>query len=371
MTEAPESLPVRVGLSEGLLLTTIDGRWAVFAEESQQVFEPNTASCAILALLEEPLSLPVLCDRMAAIFTGDRAAIECLLVDWSASGLIDVFLPDNADSNIPVASACLPALDSTIDLFAYGEDTGWFESYRHLPRASGSGCSIEAWQWEGLGIVKVTDRPARIVPRHMLTARFRFSLVQAILDRTMCIAVHCACLMQGDRTIMLLGAPGAGKSTLAMFASQHGLELRGDDIALFDPKSGCIVALSLPLTLKQDSWPMIALTDWKCERQEFVSREDGVEVVYLPLWRTSREGPVAPTALILLDRTEAAEPELSPWPTIDCLRHLCSESRSQAGNASVSDMRALLAMLDSAETFRLRYSDAATAGKLLGRQFGK
>ena len=363
---------IRIGLSERLSLQTIEGRQTVFAEKSQLVFEPDAASCAILALLDTPLPLTALFDQLLPAFAGNRKAVAAMLVDWSKAGLIDAFLPHDCDSELPSATVCLPALDATVDLQVHGEDTGWFDCYRHLPEPSNSGRRIQTWQCPELGIIKVTGEQGRIVPRHMLAAGFRYGLVESILNRTECIVLHCASLIKNDRAMLLLGASGAGKSTLAMFASQNGLELGGDDIALFDPASRRILPLALPLTLKQGSWPMIARSSWSRESQEAVLREDEVEVVYLPLSRTVSRAPLAVRALILLDRDRQAEPEpeLSAWSKIDCLRHLCNESRSHSGTASVEDMQALLGMLDQSEPLTLRYANATEAGGMLGSQFG-
>lgn len=365
---ASHTLDVRIGLSERLLLQTIEGRQTVFAEKSQLVFEPDAASCAVLALLDTPLPLPALFDHLLPAFAGDREAVASMLVDWSKAGLIDVFPPDVCEP--PSATACLPALDATIDLCIHGEDTDWFDCYRHLPDASNSRRRIQTWQSAELGIIKVAGEQGRIVMRDMLPASFRYGLVESILHRTECIVLHCASLIKDDRAILLLGQSGAGKSTLAMFASQNGLELGGDDIALFDPESGNILPLALPLTLKQGSWPLIESSARSRERQRPVLREDEVEVVYLPLSQTVSRAPLPVRALVLLDREHQAESARSAWSRIDCLRHLCNESRSHSGTASVEDMQALLGMMDKAETLSLRYANAAEAGETLGEHFG-
>ncbi len=351
-----------------MLLQTIEGRQTVFAQKSQLVFEPDAASCAVLALLDTPLPLPALFDQLLPAFGGDRRAVAAMLVDWSNAGLIDAFASENCE--LPSATACLPALDATIDLRVHGEDTGWFDCYRHLPEPSNSGPCIQIWQSDELGIIKVNGEQGRIVLRDMLPASFRYGLVESILHRTECIVLHCASLIKDDRAILLLGQSGAGKSTLAMFASQHGLELGGDDIALFDPESGSILPLALPLTLKQGSWPFIKSSVWCHERHEPVLREDEVEVIYLPLPQTNSRAPLPVRALVLLDRDDQTESERSAWPRIDCLRHLCNESRSHSGTASVEDMQALLGMMDKAETLSLRYENAAKAGEMLGCHFG-
>jgi hypothetical protein len=363
--------PLSIGLSESSAFVTLDGRPVIFAETRQAIYEPNASAAILLDRLKTPVPLASLHEHLLPAFAGGAAELERLLVDWSASGLIDVFSEAPPSPAFAGRRVGLRLGKETAILHAHGEDPEWFATFAYLPDAHSGELSADVWSFGGLGIVRIADRPAQIVPRNQITAALRFSLVEAILQDTDCIALHGACLIAGDHAILLLGAPGAGKSTLAMFASDCGMALAGDDIVLFDPRSGTVMPLALPLTLKQGSWPMIAATGWRNYPATPVDRMDGVTVKYLPLRQPVAETPLEIAALIRLDRSGDGRARLTPWSGTDCLRHFCSEARSTSGKASIEDIRAMVDVIADAETLTISYSDAEEAGRLLGTRFAR
>lgn len=362
--------PLSVGLSERTSSFIFDESWAIFAEASQAVYEPNEAAAAILGDLIRPVALASLYNCLPPLLGGGTDELDRLLVDWSTAGLIDVVpdagcLPDRA-----ARQAGLPLGNAVASVFGHGGSLRWFDSLNYLPEAGNGELSAHVWSYKGLGIVKFANRAARIVLRDQVAAALRYSLVEMILQHTDRIALHCACMAVGDGAILLLGAPGSGKSTLAMFASECGMALMGDDIALFDPLSEKIMPLALPLTLKEGSWPMLAATGWRVSNTAPVKRQDGVTVMYLPLRGPVSQTPMKIRALIRIDRGRQERATISHWSKTDCLRHVCSEAKKNSGNASVEDINAMVSAISDAKTLTLSYSDAAEAAQLLGLNFG-
>ncbi|MXP44973.1 hypothetical protein [Allopontixanthobacter sediminis] len=362
--------PLAVGLSERLSSFILDERPAIFAEASQAVYEPNGAAAAILGDLIKPVALASLYNCLPPLLGGGTAELDRLLVDWSTAGLIDV-IPDAGGLLEPAdRQAGLPLGYEVASVFGHGRSLEWFDALNYLPEAGNGELSAHVWSYKGVGIVKFANQPARIILRDQIAAALRYSLVEMILQHTDRIAMHCACMTVGDGAILLLGAPGSGKSTLAMFANECGMTLAGDDIALFDPLSGKIMPLALPLTLKEGSWSLLTATSWRHSNTAPVQRQDGVTVMYLPLRGPVSQTPMKIRALIRIDRGAQERATISHWSKTDCLRHVCSEAKKNSGNASVEDINAMVSAISDAKTLTLSYSDAAEAGQLLGLNFG-
>lgn len=79
----------------------------------------------------------------------------------------------------------------------------------------------------------------------------QFSLAAAVAgpDRMM---VHGAGLARGDQAVVIVGASGRGKSTLAVSGLLAGWKLLGDDLAVVRPSSGEVQAVARPPMVDRD-----------------------------------------------------------------------------------------------------------------------
>ena len=316
----------------------------------------------MLEALRDPHPLDEVTGGLSDLFGGDTGRADALLLDWGEAGLLTLE-PDPAGGSFATG---LPLPCGDLALGVMPGEADWFEAYRHLPAARVAADRAFAAAAGDLGFVQVADASCRIVSRHLLAAAFRFGIMEHALGACSDIALHCATLVLDGEAILLLGQPGAGKSTLAWAASEKGLRLACDDIAFLAPQERTIMPLALPLTLKRGSWdrpPARAATP--------VMRQDGVEVTYSPLPGPPVTAPLPIRALIVLGRQDGGETRLERWPATDCLRHLCSEARSRTGTASAEDIDGLVALASGADTARLVYHEAAEAAELLVRHLAR
>jgi hypothetical protein len=167
--------------------------------------------------------------------------------------------------------------------------------------------------------------------------------------------------------VLLIGAPGAGKSTLATMAavSAGPLGLAGDDIVLFDPRSGLVMGVPLPLTVKSGSWDRLAAVLPGLAALPPVLRADGQWLRYAPL-----PSPVAPAwqrvaAIVDLRREDGRAAGLVPQSPIDCLGRLLEEGFVREGRCTAAQMRGLARMVDNADTCTLHYAEAEAALPLI------
>jgi HprK-related kinase A len=93
------------------------------------------------------------------------------------------------------------------------------------------------------------------------------------------LIIHSAALERDGLTLVLVGAPGAGKSTLTAGLCRKGWRLFSDELTLVRPRDGRIVPLPRPIGLKNES---IA-----------IMREFAPDAVISPSWTDTHKGTVA------------------------------------------------------------------------------
>lgn len=356
---------MRIRIADATSFQSFDGKRCVFVEASQQLFELNDAAMAVLAAIDQPVQLTVLRDAIAPTIPGGIAVLQHLLVDWSACGLIEL-LPSRDDSvaqTKPTFQLVSPSAIARLHL--HDEDCSWLAPYSHLPRGGENGfnacCEVDG----EIGLVSIEGGASRIVPRHLLPATLRYYLVEALLERNSSVALHCAVLMKNGASIVLMGPPGTGKSTMALFASKEGFAIGCDDIAFLDAASSGVVPLPLPLTLKRGSLDLARAAGFEIDCSQIVPRHDGTDVLYLPMPNGPLGCPIPIRAIIQLQRGDSGGAELSTWSKTECLERMCSEALSRSGKASVETFQSMLSMVEKTETLTLHYAEAEQAARLL------
>jgi len=71
------------------------------------------------------------------------------------------------------------------------------------------------------------------------------------------LIVHAAVIEKGGHAILMPGQPGSGKSTLAAAMTNRGWRLLSDEIALISMADGALSALARPISLKNESIPVL------------------------------------------------------------------------------------------------------------------
>ena len=80
-----------------------------------------------------------------------------------------------------------------------------------------------------------------------------------------CVAMHChqflilhaAVLERANRALVLPAPPGSGKSTLCAALASRGWRLLSDELAIIDTRQGKLLPLPRPISLKNESIPLI------------------------------------------------------------------------------------------------------------------
>ena len=178
------------------------------------------------------------------------------------------------------------------------------------------------------------------------------------------VALHAAAVSGARGSALLIGSPGAGKSTLGIALVRAGFTALADHVVLLK-NDGHIVGLDFPFTAKSGSWDLLA-RHWPgiVDRPTF-ARPDGQMVRYLPTGRASDQ-PQNVSLVLLLDRREHGGArvevvgDLAPGA-------LLAEGVTKDERLSASGFAALVKMLREARCYRLTYSDFIEAAGLISR----
>lgn len=101
-------------------------------------------------------------------------------------------------------------------------------------------------------------RPFKPLPLGQALPLFEWGLNYAIASNAhQYLIIHAAAVEKDGRSVIIPGAPGAGKSTLTAALIHRGWRLLSDELALIRLDSGTIVPLARPVNLKNASIPII------------------------------------------------------------------------------------------------------------------
>lgn len=201
-------------------------------------------------------------------------------------------------------------------------------------------------------------------------AALKLELTNIALEHIACIALHAATVARDDAAMLLVGAPGAGKSTLSVGLDASGFAMESDDITELLP-DGTVRGVPLPATAKTGAWPLLTPHRPALEDCPVFIRPDRKRVRYLPLALRATPAPRPVRLIVLLDRDADAEAALTRIPAEQTLGTLIEGAWSSDRRLSTTAFRALAACLAGATGYRLTYSDLGDAIAVLNHAWGQ
>lgn len=335
-------------------------RSVVFCERTQKIYELNQTAAYIWCRLEEHAPLETISGELARSGIEPdlaRRHVRNALRNWLKLGLIEAGHDFDPDAVAFARTFNLRIADFEMTLRVTSERLGrLFSVFEHLVVPAHESAHTLA-MIEADGLVHVFHNKvsvmccdeAELVPS--IKAYMTEQLVQASPPN---IVFHAACLIRNDRSILISGRPGAGKTTLALLLGQAGFSFAADDIVLIAP-DGTATGVPFAPAVKSQAWDTVK--DFRPDVADTVThrRTDGKRVRYLTPARLARQTNYPVDTVIFLKRALDVT-ELRPLDPLKAMRKVMEASYTTGGMLSLAGCRTLNRMLAGASSFELTAS---------------
>ncbi|WIY27731.1 phosphoenolpyruvate carboxykinase (ATP) [Parasedimentitalea psychrophila] len=357
--------------ADGNRLAWIGGQAYLFIEAQQSVCALNSEAAAAWPRFETG----VVCDGVVPLVSGLCA--PSVVGDLLSVGAIEPLLTEGGVA--PVASTQLVNTGAARVLVCYG-DAGLHDliaaEFAHMAQSSPQSSPLPCDAYisvqrsgDKLGVA-LRGSPIEWASASEVVPLLKIAITDAVLDNMDDLLLHVALLHKGERAILLVGGPGAGKSTLATALGAKGFTLAGDDLATLSP-DGTVRALPFPVTLKTGSWTLLKDRQVEIAAAATHLRPDDRHVRYLAVDGETALKPRAVGWIVFLDRTEGHSPghspSVSPVTAPETISGLIGSAWSGETALTPEEFSALAACVDGASCVRLRYCDLSMAVDLLQR----
>ena len=183
--------------------------------------------------------------------------------------------------------------------------------------------------------------------------------VLAVRSTPYVIDIHAAALAIGGRCLLLPGASGQGKSTLALALTTLGMELLSDEVAPIDSRSLGVWPIPLCASVKVGSDEALAPYFPELQKLARHTRWDD-KVVHLvvpprPEGAARLDRPIKVGWIIFPDYAPGAAGALTPVSRATALQRLFTESSSLPGRLSSPRVEAMARWIGRLDCFDLRY----------------
>ena len=179
------------------------------------------------------------------------------------------------------------------------------------------------------------------------------------------IALHAASLQYGEKTLILPGMSGIGKSTLSSYLSFYGFDLFSDELSVIT-KEYEVLPIPLGVGLKEKSWDILKDHITNIDDYETYKRFDEQNVKYVFLENFVKENFKARENIIVFPTYKpSGKTQLKSIDMIEALQRLQESQYHLYNPLDIDIVEKWLQFLSSSALYTLEYSDLKEASSIL------
>ncbi|MBO6503771.1 MAG: HprK-related kinase A [Kordiimonadaceae bacterium] len=216
--------------------------------------------------------------------------------------------------------------------------------------------------------------PAVPLPESMAPLGFEMGLNLSVALKT-CrfVTIHAGVVAKNGSAIMMSAASGGGKSTLAAALHSEGYSLFSDEFALLDLDSADVRAYPRPISLKQQSIPIVRELLGADRVSDVISDTPKGDIAYARVAAESlaENNASAPVKLILFPNFQAgAQPLARRLNPAEAIMRLVAASTNYSLLGEPA-YKAIVSMVKAAQTFEITYGTTEQSVQLVEQLAGE
>jgi hypothetical protein len=360
----------RSWVTEGCLSTT-SGKNLLFSPSQQIILTLNDTATSIWRGLEKGAGMHAIAAGLCAMgidFPTAQSYVESALEEWERLGFLRPPAPDEGGAGISGTvsqhyevgslrfrlSGTAEAMEALAPVFAP------FACLPCRPDISiallDRGARLHVYldsQWE---------RSCR--PEELPTVVKGQVLTHVLNQGGYEVALHAACLVKDNQSMLLVGSPGAGKTTLCMALLRDGFQFAGDDVTLL-MSGGLAMGIPFAPAVKAGAWPLLGRLHPDLRAAPILRRADKRRVRYPLISPTASIEPRTVRRVFVLRRRPGSRAELQLCEPVETMGFLMKDAFAVGRRLTPSAFLGLSSLAGSSTTHVLHYSELEEATRCL------